>query len=104
MRIRFFFSLTLLLLFAYNCQTIQVVPIPTQPRDRVERIVPREEIPEEEPPPTKPEPAIIKLMRDDLEKASDFVEEIIRGSKKNQGKPVLNKNQTPPPPPPKVTP
>ncbi|WCL49802.1 hypothetical protein [Leptospira sp. GIMC2001] len=81
MRNLFLPNLLFILFFAVQCSTVQVVPQQPHPKDRVEKIIPGESYVEE---PEKVEPALIKFMREDLEKASDLIENLIKGKKNSE--------------------
>ncbi|MCC5813578.1 MAG: hypothetical protein JJT78_02375 [Leptospira sp.] len=69
-------------LFLSNCATFQPhepIPIYPDPRERKQETTPKEEIPDGfEKMKDDDKPHIIKMMRDDLQKASDYIEDILK--------------------------
>jgi hypothetical protein len=97
----FFASAIFILSFFVQCKSVPIIPIPPDPRESTEPQLSRAEIPPDPPPPKDPEPGIIKMMREDIERASETIEKIWKGEEK----PIpSNKPSTPSPVLPKQKP
>jgi hypothetical protein len=75
-------------LFLSNCATFQPhepIPIYPDPREQRQDSTPKEEFPDDfEKMKDDDKPHIIKMMRDDLQRASDFIDGVLQGRKKRR--------------------
>ncbi len=75
-------------LFLSNCATFrphEPIPIIPDPVERKQQPTPKEEFPEDfDKMKEEDKPLIIKMMRDDLQRASDFIEELLQKRRKRR--------------------